>query len=256
MTRRHARLHRSAMDPIRLRTTATALRLRTRPEVATDSDTGRRILEGQVAEAWGESLDGRWYYVVAPGGMGWASAQYLEPVESPGADAIAEARARLNLRLEMIPPGAANRPGTALRPRRITIHNTANRSPGADAAAHSRYLLGEDAREREVSWHYTVDDGEVVQHVPTDEVAWHAGPRANAASIGIEICEHIGIDQPAADDRAALLTALLLVELDIPLAHVRTHRSWTGKQCPRVLLQTPGGWERFLGRVADHYGAL
>lgn len=244
------------MDPIRFRTTATALRLRTRPEVATDTDTGRRLLEGQVVEAWGESLDGRWYYVVAPSGMGWASGQYLEPVEAPASDAIATARARLDLRRELIPPGAANRPGTALRPRSITIHNTGNSAPDADAAAHARYLRCQDAREREVSWHFTVDGAEVVQHVPTDEVAWHAGPRANAASIGIEICEHAGIDQAAADDRAALLTALLLVELDIPLAHVRTHSSWTGKQCPRILLQTPGGWERFLARVADHYGAL
>lgn len=244
------------MDPIRLRTTATALRLRTRPEVAMDTDTGRRLLEGQVVEAWGQSLDERWYYVVAPAGMGWASARYLEPVRSFDSEAIAEARARLNLRRELIPPGAANRPGTALRPQWVTIHNTANRAPDADAAGHARYLLGEDAREREVSWHYTVDDREVVQHVPTDEVAWHAGPRANAASIGIEICEHAGIDQAAADNRAALLTALLLVELDIPVAHVRTHRSWTGKQCPRILLQTPGGWERFMARVAEHYGRL
>jgi hypothetical protein len=244
------------MDPIHLRTTTTALRLRSRPEVASDSDTGQRLLEGQLAEAWGESLDGRWYFVVAPGGTGWASKLFLEPVDPPAGDAIADARARLDLRRDLIPPSAPNRPGTHLDPQWITIHNTANRGPGANAEMHRRYLLGSDARDRQVSWHFTVDDTQVIQHVPTDEVAWHAGPRGNAASIGIEIAEHAGIDQDAADDRAALLTALLLAELEIPLAHVRTHKSWTGKECPRVLLQTPGGWERFLARVAEHFGRL
>lgn len=244
------------MNPIHLRTTATALRLRSRPEVARDTDTGRRLLAGQVAEAWGESLDGRWYFVVAPGGSGWASARFLEAMGPPAADAIADARARLNLRRDLIPPSAANRPGTPMRPDWVTIHNTSNRGPGANAESHRRYLLSDDAEGREVSWHFTVDDTEAIQHVPTDEVAWHAGPRANTSSIGIEICEHAGIDQDAADDRAALLTALLLAELHIPLAHVRTHKSWTGKECPRLLLQTPGGWERFLARVAEHYGEL
>ncbi len=244
------------MEPIHLRTTTTALRLRSRPEVASDSDTGQRLLEGQLAEAWGESLDGRWYFVVAPGGTGWASKRFLDPVDPPAGDAIADARARLNLRRDLIPPSAPNRPGLHLDPQWITIHNTANRGPGADAEMHRRYLLGADARDRQVSWHFTVDDTRVIQHVPTDEVAWHAGPRGNAASIGIEICEHQGIDQDAADDRAALLAALLLAELEIPLAHVRTHKSWTGKECPRVLLQTPGGWERFLARVAEHFGRL
>lgn len=240
------------MKPLQLRATTTALRLRTRPEVASDTDTGQRLLEGQVAEAWGESLDGRWYYVVAPGGMGWASAAFLEAVTGPTEDAIADARARLDLREALIPATASNRPGTSLQPEWVTVHNTANRGPGADAEMHRRYLLGEDARNREVSWHFTVDDTEVIQHVPTDEIAWHAGPLANATSIGVEICEHQGIDQAAADDRAARLVAVLLAEHDIPLAHVRTHKSWTGKQCPRVLLQTPGGWERFLARVAEH----
>lgn len=244
------------MTPLHVRPTTTALRLRSRPEVAPDTDTGHRLLEGQVAEAWGESLDGRWYWVVAPGGTGWVSARFLETVDAPTGDAIAAAWSRLDLRAGLLPATASNRPGTPLRAEWVTVHNTANRGAGADAEMHRRYLVGDDARGREVSWHFTVDDREVIQHLPTDEMAWHAGPRGNESSLGVEICEHAGIDQAAADDRAALLVAVLLAEGDIPLAHVRTHRSWTGKQCPRVLLQTPGGWERFLARVAGHYAAL
>lgn len=244
------------MTPIHLRPTTTALRLRTRPEMASDTDTGQRLLEGQVAEAWGQSLDQRWYYVVAPGGMGWARAGFLEPVATPDEDALADARVRLALREGLLPQSASNRPGTTLRAEWVTVHNTANRGAGANAEMHRRYLLGDDARERQVGWHFTVDDTEVVQHVPVDEVAWHAGPRGNETSLGVEICEHAGIDQEAADDRAALLVAVLLVEGDIPLSHVRTHRSWTGKECPRVLLQSPGGWERFLARVSEHYARL
>lgn len=244
------------MTPRRLRTTAMALRLRSRPEVAPDSDTGARLLAGQVADAWGRSFDDRWFFVEAPGGSGWASAGFLEEVSAPAPDRIAAAWQRLGLRQGLIPADATNRPGTPLRPAAITVHNTANRSPGAHAEMHRRYLLGTDAREREVSWHFTVDDTEAIQHLPRDEVGWHAGRLANAASIGVEICEHQGIDQDAADDRAALLVALLMTEESIPLAGVRSHRSWTGKDCPRVLLQTPGGWERFLARVAAHGASL
>jgi hypothetical protein len=244
------------MDPLHLRATTTAVRLRTRPQVASDTDTGRRLLEGQVAEAWGESLDKRWYYVVAPAGMGWASARFLAPISPHTPTGIAAARARLAVREGMLPATASNRPGTLLRAEWVTVHNTANRGTGANAEMHRRYLLGDDARSREVSWHFTVDDTEVIQHIPVDEIAWHAGARANESSIAVEICEHAGIDQEAADSRAALLVALLLAEQSIPLSHVRTHKSWTGKECPRVLLQTPGGWERFLARVAAHFAAL
>jgi hypothetical protein len=64
-----------------------------------------------------------------------------------------------------------------------------------------------------VSWHYTIDDKVVVNHLPLDEEGYHAHEDANMSSIGIEICMNEGIDRAAADLRAARLAAALLYDL-------------------------------------------
>ena len=49
-----------------------------------------------------------------------------------------------------------------------------------------------------MSWHYTVDDHAIVQHLPDYETAYHAGDGkdgpGNTTSIGIEICVNAGGD--------------------------------------------------------------
>lgn len=171
---------------------------------------------------------------------------------------LAEALARLDLVSELIPVGSSNRPGTRIAPRFVTIHNTDNADRGADARAHGRYLRGADARRRRVSWHFTVDDGCVVQSLPLDELGWHAASgTGNATSLGIEICMHAGIDQAAADDRAALLAAYLARTLGLVLPDaLKQHHDWSGKNCPRVIRGRPNGWRRFVATVQGHYDAL
>ena len=167
-----------------------------------------------------------------------------------------EAFRRLNIVQDFIPVGSSNRPGTRLTPTSITIHNTDNTNRGANAAAHARYVKSQDARDRQVSWHYTVDDNFVFQSLPTNEVGWHAGP-GNRSSIGIEICMHEGMNVPAAYDRAALLTAVMAHQLGVSVQNgVVQHHSWTGKHCPRVLRDKPNGWTSFLQSVRTYYGAL
>ena len=162
---------------------------------------------------------------------------------------------QLNLVQDFIPAGSANRPGKRLAPTAITIHNTDNAAPGANAAAHARYVKGADARARQVSWHFTVDDTAVFQSLPTNEVGWHAGG-GNATSIGIEICMHQGMDEQAAYERAALLTAVMARQHGISVATgVVQHHHWTGKNCPRVL-RSGNGWTGFLQRVRALHGAL
>jgi hypothetical protein len=97
------------------------------------------------------------------------------------------AQLRLNIVQDYVPVGNSNRPGTRLSPSSITIHNTDNSSPGANAAAHARYMKGPDAQKRQVSWHFTVDDKFVYQSLPTNEIGWHSGTHeGNSSSIGIE----------------------------------------------------------------------
>jgi N-acetylmuramoyl-L-alanine amidase CwlA len=105
-----------------------------------------------------------------------------------------------------------------------------------------------------ISWHCTVDDKVAIQQLPFNEMAFHAGSEANSRSIAIEICMNEGIDQDTANQRAAEVSALLMKDLNIDLSHVRPHQSWTGKDCPILLLDhgTPGKkWQEFLDLVGQ-----
>ena len=71
---------------------------------------------------------------------------------------------------DFIPPGRRNRPGYKLEPRYITVHDTANTQTGADARAHANYL--KSAPNLEASWHFTVDDKIIYNHLPLNENGW------------------------------------------------------------------------------------
>lgn len=163
---------------------------------------------------------------------------------------LEEAFARLNIIVDLIPGRSSNRPGTPLQPTFITIHNTSNADPVADALMHAVYIKGDDARRRKVSWHFTIDDTRCVKHLPTNEVAWHAGP-GNTQSIAIEVCQHQGINQAEAISRASLLTAVLMSFYGIDAGHVVPHHFWTGKDCPEVILRQPGGFDAFRRQAQD-----
>lgn len=64
-------------------TVASALILRTLPEVKPTTDSGARLIKGQAAIAHGETYDGQWVYLQAPAGQGWAAKSYLAPVDAP-----------------------------------------------------------------------------------------------------------------------------------------------------------------------------
>lgn len=155
---------------------------------------------------------------------------------------------------DFIPTGRRNRPGKALiGPRYITIHDTANTSKGANAKAHAAYLKSDAAANAPVSWHFTVDDTDIIQHLPITEVGWHAGDGAsgvgNNQSIGIEICENADGNRAKAEGNAVALVAYLLRKLNIPLENVVQHNKWTGKNCPNVIRNRHNGWDIFVRGV-------
>lgn len=176
-----------------------------------------------------------------------------------------ELGASLKLVVEMIEEGRPNRPGTPITVKKITVHNTSNANRGADAKAHSNWVRNtgfyevkrtdeegnETVKKTYVSWHYTVDDKRVIKHLPISERGWHAGSRANASSLGVEICMHEGIDQTQAFDRAARLIAVLLYDLNLSIEDVVTHKYWTGKNCP-VLLLEGDRWKTFTEQIESY----
>jgi hypothetical protein len=170
----------------------------------------------------------------------------------------------LNLEIDLVAEGRQNRPGNKIAPKYITIHNTSNTSKGADARAHANMVKNVgfywivdkktgDKKKNWVSWHYTCDDLRAIKHLPINERGLHAGSEANMSSIGIEICMNKGIDQAAANLRAARLSACLLHDLKLPVANLRMHKHWTGKACPTLLLDT---FEDFRATVQQLLDAL
>lgn len=234
------------------------------PDIETCLAATSRFLD--LARTAGYSSCGFWCADTAPDEI-WPLLAATQPFRTP---LIAQsdtgetmnldtAQIKLGIVQDYVPVGNSNRPGTRLTATSITIHNTDNKSAGANAAAHARYMKGPDAQRRQVSWHFTVDDKFVYQSIPTNEVAWHAGNRqGNATSIGIEICMNSDlVNVDACYDRAALLTAWLDYRLGIHVpSSVYQHHDWSGKNCPIVLRPKPNGWSDFLAKVQRNFRNL
>ncbi|MEE0436004.1 MAG: N-acetylmuramoyl-L-alanine amidase [Peptococcaceae bacterium] len=137
----------------------------------------------------------------------------------------------------------------------VTVHNTGNATPTADARAHASYLQNvEDNDGLYVGAHFFVDAARIVQTLPVDEVSWHAGDgsgRGNRATISVEICETEPYEQCEAN--AMTLCAALLETYG--LNDLYTHQMWSGKYCPHIILAR-GGWDDFVAGVAQVRAAL
>lgn len=135
----------------------------------------------------------------------------------------------------------------------VTIHNTANDAPAINEA---KCLQNDPSEER--SFHFAVDDCEVVQILPINRTAWHAGDglgKGNMRTIAIEICysKSGGERFEKAEQNAAQLLALLSYFIfGMGVRDVTyTHYHWSGKYCPHRTLDL--GLERFLNMAEDFY---
>src|SRR5690554_5968917 len=154
----------------------------------------------------------------------------------------------MKINKQLLPQSAKNVPGRTMTPRYITIHNTANTSKGANAKSHANYMSNGSGG-RQASWHYTVDDTEIWQSLKDTQQGWHAGDGkgpGNTQSIGIEICENSDGDFEKAVDNAVWLVRKLMERHDIPISNVVPHKKWSGKNCPRKLLDR---WDSFIAAV-------
>jgi hypothetical protein len=191
----------------------------------------------------------------APASDGNVPSSYIAAVRSFMAQRGSPPLGDLPLRLAWVPAGAPNRPAYDMRPTWITIHETANEAPGADAEAHRRFVHAGGGPEG-VSFHFVVDDKTVIQLLPLVENGWHAGDGANGpgnrTSVGIELCVNAGSDWERAQENGARLAAALCRAFGLPVERVVPHQHWSGKQCPRRILAA--GFERFRSRVRAAMG--
>lgn len=147
------------------------------------------------------------------------------------------ARSAVPYRIDHIPKTTAHnrRPGTKLTPVYLTIHSTAN---DKSAASGERAWLTNPSNNRAASFHVVVDENEAVECIPLTEIAWHAGDgngNGNMKSLSMEICE--SGDRARTLKNAVKLAAKLLRDQGLAAAALRKHNDWSGKICPRILLE-------------------
>lgn len=129
----------------------------------------------------------------------------------------------------------------------IVVHNTANDATAANEVA---YMT---TNNNQVSFHYAIDDKDIIQAIPENRNAWHAGDggngKGNRKGIGIEICysKSGGTKFVEAEKLAAKFIAFKLKEKGWGIERVTKHQDYSKKYCPHRTLDM--GWQRFLDMI-------
>lgn len=135
-----------------------------------------------------------------------------------------------------------------LEPEGWCVHNTYN-----DASANNevQYMI---LNQNQVSFHYAVDDKEVVQGLPTDRNAWAAGDGGqgpgNRKYLHLEICysKSGGERYTKAEENAVKFLAAELKKRGWGIDKVKKHQDFSGKYCPHRILDEKR-WTSFLQRI-------
>ena len=142
----------------------------------------------------------------------------------------------------------------SMTPEFIVVHNTAN---DATAQNEIKYMISND---NQVSFHFAVDDKEIVQGLPLDRNARACGDGANGKGnrkgIQIEICysKSGGARFENAEKNAAKFIAQLLKERGWGVDKVKKHQDFSNKYCPHRTLDK--GWASFVNMIKDYLNEL
>lgn len=134
----------------------------------------------------------------------------------------------------------------------IVIHYTAN--PGSTAQENRDYFNGlQYSHETEASSNFIIGiDGEIIQCVPTWEVAYASNDR-NSDTVSIECChpDESGRFTEQTYRSLVQLTAWLCVKFDLGPEDVIRHYDVTGKICPKYFVENEDAWETFRTDVEN-----
>lgn len=136
----------------------------------------------------------------------------------------------------------------SMKPTRIVVHNTANDAPAKNEIA---YMIRNN---NQVSFHYAVDDVEVVQGIPENRNSWNAGDggngKGNREGIAIEICysKSGGAKFIKAEQNAVELIVDILKRYGWGIDKVTKHQDYNSKYCPHRTLDM--GWDRFIKMIS------
>ncbi|OUO26724.1 N-acetylmuramoyl-L-alanine amidase [Lachnoclostridium sp. An298] len=133
----------------------------------------------------------------------------------------------------------------------IVIHYTAN--PGSTAQDNRDYFNGlQYSQETSASSNFVVGlDGEIIQCVPTWEVAYASNDR-NYDTVSIEVCHPDESGKFTDETYRSLvqLTAWLCVKFDLTADDVIRHYDVTGKNCPKYFVENEEAWTAFKENVS------
>lgn len=135
----------------------------------------------------------------------------------------------------------------SMTPTRIVVHNTANDATARNEIA---YMTNNN---NETSFHYAVDDKEIVQGIEENRNGWHASDgngKGNREGIAIEICYSLSGGERfiKAEENAVDLIVDILKRYGWGIDRVTKHQDYGNhKYCPHRTLDM--GWDRFLNMI-------
>lgn len=158
---------------------------------------------------------------------------------------------RPDIDVELLTPNEYSRPGIATdKITGIVVHYTAN--PGAGARNNRDYFEGlKDSHVTKASSNFVVGlEGEIIQCVPTWEVAYASNSR-NTDTVSIECChpDETGKFNDATYHSMVELCAWLCLKFDLNEEDVIRHYDVTGKNCPKYFVEHEDAWVRFKSDV-------
>lgn len=167
--------------------------------------------------------------------------QYVEQDE----DRIRVSKPKIDVQLLTVNP--YSRPGTQTEKiRNIVIHYTAN--PGTTAKQNRNYFENlKDAKTTKASSHFIVGlEGEIVQCVPTWEVAYASNDR-NGDTVSIETCHKTEDGSYTKETYRSMvqLTAWLCEKFHLTEKDIIRHYDITGKICPKHFVEDETAWTQF-----------
>lgn len=172
---------------------------------------------------------------------GWLSGNYFER-ES---DSIEEWKPDIDVQLLTVNP--YSRPGIEVgKIKGIVLHYTAN--PGSSAQANRDYFEGlKDTHLTKTSSNFVIGlDGEIIQCVPTWEMAYASNER-NKDTVSIECCHPDESGEFSEETYASMvhLSAWLCMKFDLNEKDLIRHYDITGKNCPKYFVENEKTWETF-----------
>ena len=145
-----------------------------------------------------------------------------------------------------------------MKPEYVVIHNAATPKGTAKSLCVCQNKTVNSEAELK-SWHFSVDEDSVWESLPLNRNGFHASDGANGdgnrKGIAIEIARDLDGEEQyyqSAENRGALLAAVLLNKYGWDTSHLKTHHDFAidGKWCPHKILDN--GWDKFVAKVQSY----